>query len=294
MVEARTTEVRPAAGGAADRLELARGLLRRFEDRSGSVPAEEGRSLPVAAPLARLLPSGGLRRGSTVAIRPGPGATSLLFALLAEASARGAWAAVVGRPDLGLAAAAEAGVRLDRLALVPYPGRDLLAVAVALLDGMDLVVLGPPPGRSRRAGTGPRTSRRETTGPPDRPDRAGSGLRPAERTRLAARARQRGAVLVSLGPWPGADLELGCAEGRWQGLGAGDGRLVERPVRVELRARTLGAGRRERVLLPSRTGAVGDRVLGAGAGDRARRDGGAAGVPAAGASPEAVPVRAAG
>lgn len=236
-----------------DKLELARGLLRRFEDRAGTVEGD-GRALPVAAPLARLLPAGGLRRGSTVAIGPGSGATSLLFALLAEASAQGAWVAVVGRPDLGLAAAAEAGLQLDRLALVPHPGRDLLAVTVALLDGMDLVVLGSPLTRTRRAGSAPRTSRRETTGP-------GSGLRPTDRARLAARARQRGAVLVSSAPWPGADLELRCTEGRWQGLGAGDGRLVARPVRVELRARTLGAGRRERVLLPSRTGAVAGPVV---------------------------------
>ncbi len=243
------------AEAAVDKLELARGLLRRFEDRTGNVAAEEdGRTLPVAAPLARLLPAGGLRRGSTVAIGPGSGATSLLFALLAEASASGAWVAVVGRPDLGLAAAAEAGLRLDRLALVPHPGRDLLAVTVALLDGMDLVVVGSPLVRTRRAGSAPRTSRRETTGP-------GSGLRPTDRARLAARARQRGAVLVSSAPWPGADLELRCAEGRWEGLGAGDGRLVARPVRVELRARTIGAGRRERLLLPARTGAVAGRVV---------------------------------
>ena len=154
--------------------------------------------LPVAEPLARLLPAGGLRRGSTVALPPAPAATSLLLALLAEASAGGAWAAVVGRPGLGLVAAAEAGVRLERLALVPEPGPDLMAVTVALLDGMDVVAVA---GAER------------------------AGVRAAERQRLAARARQRGAVLVALGPWPGADLELSCADARWQGLGAGTGRL---------------------------------------------------------------------
>ena len=38
--------------------------------------------LPVAEPLARLLPAGGLRRGSTVAVPGGPGSGSLLLALL--------------------------------------------------------------------------------------------------------------------------------------------------------------------------------------------------------------------
>ncbi len=218
----------------ADRLELARGLLRRMEDRSAAavrpVPESDGRVLPVAGPLARLLPAGGLRRGSTVAIPPAPAATSLLLALLAEASAGGAWAAVVGRPDLGVVAAAEAGVRLERLALVPEPGADLMAVTVALLDGMDVVAVA---GAER------------------------AGVRAAERQRLAARARQRGAVLVALGAWPGADLELSCAGPRWQGVGAGAGRLRARQVRVRARGRGLApAGRSAGLLLPASGGTV--------------------------------------
>ncbi len=213
---------------AADRLELARGLLRRFEDRTGSAPVDEGALLPVAAPLAPLLPAGGLRRGSTVAVRPGPGATSLLLALLARASAGGGWVGVVGRPDLGPVAAAEAGVVLERLALVPTPGGDLLAVTVALLDGMDAVVV----------------------------DQRSAGLRPADRTRLAARARQRGAVLLACGSWPGADLELGCADAGWRGIGRGTGRLVARVVDVRVRSRSSGAERAARLALPGPRGAV--------------------------------------
>ena len=218
----------------AERLELARGLLRRMEDRSAAavrpVPESDGRVLPVAGPLARLLPAGGLRRGSTVALPHAPGSTSLLLALLAEASADGAWAAVVGKPGLGLVAASEAGVRLERLALVPDPGPDLMAVTVALLDGIDVVVVA---GAER------------------------AGVRAAERQRLAARARQRGAVLVALGAWPGADLELSCTDALWQGLGAGAGRLAARQVRVRLRGRGVTpAGRSAGLLLPGAGGAV--------------------------------------
>jgi hypothetical protein len=219
----------------ASRLELARGLLRRVEDRSGAAralaaPEPDGRVLPVVAPLARLLPSGGLRRGSTVALPEAPAATSLLLALLAGASAAGAWAAVVGRPGLGLVAAAEAGVRLERLALVPEPGADLLAVTVALLDGMDVVAVAVA-GRA--------------------------GVRAADRQRLAARARQRGTVLVALGPWPGADVELSCTDVSWQGLGAGSGRLGARQVRVRLRGRGVAPGSRwAGMLLPAPGGAV--------------------------------------
>ena len=172
----------------------------------------DARVLPVAAPLRELLPAGGLRRGSTVAVR---GSTSLLFALLAEASAAGSWSAVVGRPDLGLVAADESGVDLARLALVPNPGAELVGVAAALLDGVDLVAVA---GVER--------------------------LRAGDRQRLAARARSRGSVLLPLGRWPGADLELRCDSSSWHGLGPnvgaiGAGRLRSRTLLVHVHGRGL-------------------------------------------------------
>jgi hypothetical protein len=222
-----------AVGGLLDRagrLARARGLLRGLEDRAGRTAGEDIGVLPVATPLSEVLPAGGLRRGGTVAVAGGPGSTSLLLALLAAASAGGAWVGVVGRPQLGLVAAAEAGVRLDRLALVPHPGADLLAVTSALLDGLDVVAM------------------------------AGTGVRAADRQRLAARVRQRGAVLLALGPWPGAEAELSCADLRWLGLGAGpdgSGRLRARLVEVRARGRGIGPrGRSARMLLPGPDGAV--------------------------------------
>lgn len=168
------------------------------------------RIIPVPDPVAGLLPYRGLRAGSVVAVH---GSTSLLLTLLSSASAAGAWVAVVGRPDLGLLAAAEAGVHLRRLALIPHPGTELAAVTSALLDGMDLVAL---------AGV-----RRLTA---------------AQLRRLAGRARQRGAVLLPLGDWPGADVQLRCERIEWSGLGAGDGRL--RWMRATVRATGRGAAAR--------------------------------------------------
>ncbi|QJY46555.1 hypothetical protein [Pseudonocardia broussonetiae] len=219
-------------GDVASRLALARGLLRGAEDRAAGVRPvaaveSDDRVLPVVEPLAGLLLGGGLRRGSTVALAPGPGSTSLLLGLVGEASAQGAWVGVVGRPELGLVAAVEAGVVLERLALVPHPGRDLLAVTVALLDGMDVVAV------------------------------PGAGVRAGDRQRLAARARQRGAVLLALGPWPGADVELGCADVQWQGLEAGAGRLCSRRIRVRAAGRGLGPGRTAGLVLPADGGGVG-------------------------------------
>ncbi len=184
-----------------------------------------GRMLPVAPALADLLPGAGLRRGSVVAVHH---STSLLFALLAEVTAAGAWAAVVGAPSLGIVAAAEHGVVVSRLALVPQPGAEYPAVMAALLDGVDLVVTEP------------------------------RSVRPDVARRLAARARHRGAVLLSLGPWPSADVELHCTPGTWTGvLEHGAGHLRSRPVEVHARGR--GAAARPRsasVLLPGQDGRV--------------------------------------
>lgn len=168
--------------------------------------------LPVRAELATILPGGGLPRGSTVAVR---GSTALLLALLSTATAAGSWAAVVGLPGLGLVAAAEAGVAIQRLALVPRPRGEAAAVTAALLDGLDLVVLAAP-----------------------------ESLGPAQARKLEVRARHRGSVLLALGSWRGADLQLSCVDTRWHGLADGHGQLTGSELLVEVSGR--GAAARPR------------------------------------------------
>ncbi|WP_284747663.1 hypothetical protein [Amycolatopsis sp. RTGN1] len=184
--------------------------------------------LPVTPVLAKLLPGGGLRRGTAVSVF---GSTALILALLAEATCEGSWAAVAGLPELGVAAAAELGVELDRLALVPNPGAEAIAVVSALIDGFDLVVLGPVLARA----TQPQVARR-----------------------LAGRVRNRGAVLLTAGPWPGADLELSVSRRRWHGMtDDGFGHLKVRDVVVTSRGR--GAAARPQahpVRLPGPGGAI--------------------------------------
>ncbi len=164
--------------------------------------------LPVLPALERLVPSGGLRRGTTVSVRSSAGgATSLALALAAEASQHGSWVAAVGLPSLGLVAADELGVALERLVLVAAPERDAWGgVVAALVDGFDLVVL--------HAGR--------------------TAVRPVDARRLVARARERGAVLLQLGAgWPeAADVQLEVTRVRWEGLDHGHGRLLARKVRV--------------------------------------------------------------
>jgi hypothetical protein len=192
----------------------------------GTVLADE-RLLPVVSALQPLLPGQGLRRGTTVAVGR---SAALALALVAGASAAGSWVAAVGLPDLGIVAAAETGIALERLALVPAPGpRAWPTVVAALLDAVDVVLV-----------------------------RAPVGLPAAQARRLAARARERGAVLIPLGAWSEpADLRLAVTSSAWVGLGQGHGSLQARQAEVVVAGR--GAASRERrvlLWLPSPDGTI--------------------------------------
>jgi len=213
------------------------------------------RVLPVLPALADLIP-GGLRRGSTVVVttttaRAGApqGATSLALSLAAAPSLTGSWCAVVGVPDLGLAAAAELGLVLSHLALVPSPPpAHWVTVVSALLDAVDLVIARPP-----------------------------AHLRIGDARRLSTRARERDAVLVPLltlathhgrgRPWSeGVDVRLAVTGGRWEGPGAGEGRLVGRRLEVTGGGRGAAARTHRTTLwLPAPTGSFHEELAYAGA-----------------------------
>jgi hypothetical protein len=160
------------------------------------------RLLPVGEQFKTLFPGYGLRRGTVVGVTGTiPGTTSLLMALLASASAAGSWCALVGMPTLGYVAAAETGIVLERLALVPNPGPDWPNVVAALIDGFDIVVIGA--------------------------HRIGGQIAATVCAQMAARARRRGSVLVPFGPgWDGAEVTLSLTGSDWTGVGEGAGRKV--------------------------------------------------------------------
>lgn len=175
------------------------------------ITRKDDHRLPVHPALVPLLPTG-LQRGHVIAV---DGSTSLMLLLVAAASTAGAWIGVVGLPGLGIAAAADLGVAVNRLALVPDPGQHWPAAVVAMLEGTEIIVLGPPA----------------------RPSRASV-------RRLVALARQRAVPLVIVGGWPDPpDLHLAVTSSRWYGIEQ-VGFLQAR--RVEVTARGRGAASRPR------------------------------------------------
>ncbi|WP_412544120.1 hypothetical protein R8Z50_16955 [Longispora sp. K20-0274] len=155
--------------------------------------------------LRRLLPAGGLRRGSTVSVT---GSLTLLLALLAEAASAGARVTAVGMPAI-------VGLVPGEVATLPDPGPGWPRVVAELLHARGSVVVLP---------AGAVTAR--------------------DAEQLAALARQCGSVLVCHGPaWAAADVRLEETPGSWPPFR--DGRELgvqvrgrgkaSRPVRALLR-----------------------------------------------------------
>lgn len=174
-------------------------------ERQDAAPAAT--RLPVHPSLSQAFPEG-LRSGSGYALQgTTSGVTSVALALLAGPSQQGSWCAVVGLPDLGIEAAADLGVDLTRLILVPDPGpRQWSTTMSTLIEVADVIVTTPV------------------------------RLAPAERSRLDSRLRTRHTALVVTGPWPRA-VTVAVTTVRWEGLGQGHGALLRRQVRLDVTER---------------------------------------------------------
>ena len=147
--------------------------------------------------------------------------TSLAFLLMAGPSRDGAWSAIVGSDRVGLEAAAEVGVDLDRTVWVPDAGADPASVLGALVDAVGVVMV----------------------------DRV--ALPEREVVRLRARLHKRQGVLVAVGDWPRVDARLRLRDVAWTGPQAGHGHLIARQATVEVERGGRVSGSR-RLWLPSR------------------------------------------
>lgn len=157
------------------------------------VALAKSRIVPVCEPWTSMIPGGGLRRGSTVAVhaQPGLGGLSVGLSLLSEASTKGHWVAVVGVDDPGVVAMSDLGVDLRRVLFVPRPRGAWAEAAADLLDGVDLLIVRPPSRASHGAAR-----------------------------KLMDRVRERGTVLIVLtepvAPWPlPVDLSFHLTSSRW-------------------------------------------------------------------------------
>lgn len=188
-------------------------------------PAEGG-AVPVPECLRPLLPGGVLKRGTVVAVPPRLASAGIAsagyveLALLAGATAGGAWSAAIGHPSFGIAAAAGLGADLSKILLLDEPGERWADAVAILADAVDLILLHPP----------------------HRP--TGEQLRRIT-NRIRETARQRGTVLLVTGAWEGAHLNLHLRNPRWFGLGDGTGNLTGRRVTVASDGRAAHGRHRE-------------------------------------------------
>jgi Mrp family chromosome partitioning ATPase len=197
--------------------EQARAQLEEVAQAARPLVLARDRSVALAGALADLVPRGAVVRGTVlrVAGAPGAGATTVAFELAAAFTTLGEWAAAVDLDaTLGPLAAAEAGVALERFAVVRrVPPARWATVVAALLDGVSLVLAEVP-----------------------------RGVRLGDARRLEARVREREAVLVATEPhgvaWPaGAAYVVHAAASRWEGLDAGAGVLAGRRLQVQVEGR---------------------------------------------------------
>ena len=180
------------------------------------------RTLPVSETFAELFPERGLVRGRTLACS-GPAATSLALALVAPAVAAGSWLATIDVPTIGLDAASEFGIALERVVAVRTEAARWPDVVAAAADGFDVLIARVPA------------------------EASASAMR-----KVATRLRQRDVVMLVLGD-PGAlscDGVLHADGAEWVGLGDGHGHLQQRRLVVEASGRRLHGRRRCRLSLP--------------------------------------------
>ncbi len=189
-------------------------LRARVTQMQGRPAAQPLRTHPALAGLLQM------QTGSSYGVE----SASLATMLMAGPSADGAWCAVVGSSELGLEAAAAAGVELSRTILVPDPGEAWLEVTAALIDVLGVVVVRPP-----------------------------ARVSEGDAARLSGRLRQRGSTLIALstagGRWPRCEARLGLSDVEWVGLGRGHGHLQARQATVEV-TRGFGPPSSVRLWLP--------------------------------------------
>ncbi|MDA3031334.1 MAG: hypothetical protein O3B90_03300 [Actinomycetota bacterium] len=210
-------------------------VLAALGDRVAPVSMARERVLPVAEHAIGLFSEGGLVRGRVLSCR-GMAATSASLDLVAAAVTAGSWLAVIDVPTLGLDAASELRVPLERIVAIDTslgeePSEANVAeradrwadVVAAAADGFEVMLTRVPA---------------EVTA---------STMR-----KVAIRLQQRGVVMLVLGD-PGSlvcDGVIDTTEQVWSGVGVGWGHLQQRTVDMSISGRRAPGRRCVSLALP--------------------------------------------
>lgn len=192
-------------------------VLTALGDRVAPVSMALERTLPTSPECAGLFAEGALVRGRVLSCA-GAASTTVALRLVAAAVEAGGWMAVIDVPMLGLDAASELGIALERVVSISTSGESEVwaDVVAAAADGFEVLITRVP-----------------------------AGVRQSTARKVATRLQQRGVVLVVLGD-PGVVVCDGVVDSGgqvWSGVGAGWGRLEHRSVEVTATGRRL-PGRR--------------------------------------------------
>lgn len=219
-------------------------VLRRQLAQIAPVVLAEEHVLPVADVFAPILPGAGLQRGWTIRVGGDSSARALGWALLGGITTAGGWIAAVNVPGIGLSAAQEVGVAIERVLVVNSPNETWSSAVGSLIGAVDVVVFGTPRHR----------------------------VVPSEHRRMASRARERGSLLMEFDSSSDRtrvgrstryssqlqyDLSFTARPVDWIGLGRGHGCLKGRALDVEAGGRRIGGGtRRAQFALPAPDGTI--------------------------------------
>jgi hypothetical protein len=201
-------------------------VLSALGEQVAPVSLARERTLPLPSNLLGIFPEGGLVRGRSVSCT-GPSATSLALSLVSRAIAEGGWLALIDLPTIGLDAAGEYGIPLERIVRVDtglggaHRWADVVAAAA---DGFDVLMVRVP-----------------------------SDVSPTIMRKVMTRVQQRGVVVVVLGdPGPMAcDAELSVDSAVWDGVLDGAGHLRQRTVTIRSGGRRVPGRCHRDLLLPA-------------------------------------------
>jgi len=179
--------------------------------------------LPVPPELRAMFPEGGLVRGRTV-LCSGDAAVVMALRVVSSATQAGSWLGIVGVHNVGVQAASEHGVALQRVVFVqPASSRtEWVSTVAAAADGFDVLMLEVP-----------------------------HGITAADARRVQTRIQARRNALVLIGATQQSavqsvfqpDVIMNTATTQWHGIERGAGHVQGRDVQVAVSGRRVPKAR---------------------------------------------------